>query len=740
MKLPSRIIATVAAAMVVSSVCMARGVPDAPSPAVHKTEFTADQLEKLARSLKGTSAPRAYAELSAIAMQKSYGTLSMRAALALGYFDYNKGRYTQAITWLARAKNDPLLADYALYWTAETNLAQGRSTEALAELQQFRSQYPDSVITDQVLESLGEAAMASGQPAEAVAALAAAALTEQRPGLLLLRAEAEERTNNLVQAAVDYEAVYLRFPTSEPAREAGEKLRFLRDTLGERFPQLSIAQRLDHASTLFAERDWRDARSEYSALLPELSGADQERAELRVHECDLALGGGKPSELAALSITTPDVDAERFLSLADYYRSQHDDAQMTAAVEAAVTRSPKSPWAESALFLAGNYYWVRLDRDLASSYYERVERDFPQAPDAAAAQWRVAWTAVLKRQSDCGELLKEHLRRFPGSVYTSDALYWLGRLAEEAEAPTLARSYYAKLAERYPQNYFESLASDRLRALGREPVQVSDVIAQIPPVSAIPKLDGTLALAAVRNHARAEALRSIGFDASAELELRAAYEATGQARLLLEVAQTAASSGRYGAAIITVRQIFPQLESQRFTEVPRDVWTTAYALPFESSIRRWSARVGLDPMLVAGVVHQESAFDPDAHSGKDAIGLMQLLPGTARLLAHEQKIGYARSRLTDPDYNVRLGTAYLAKLVKEFGTTEEALAAYNAGEDRVELWTAGQAYRDTAEFVDSIPFTETRQYVQIIARNTEIYRRLYGPQNDSRGARVSGGH
>jgi soluble lytic murein transglycosylase len=740
MRFPSRIVAALGAVLLGSSACPARGVSASPAAAAtHKPAFTEDQLEKLARSLKGASAQRAYAQLSVIAMQKSSGILGMRAALALGYFDYNKGRYPQAVTWFARAKNDPLLADYALYWTAETNLAQGRSSEALVELKQFLMQYPDSVITDQVLESLGEAALACNQPAEAVAALDAAALTAQKPSLLLLRAEAREHTNDLVEAAVDYEAVYMRFPTSEQAREAGEKLSFLRDTLGEKFPRLSVAQQLDHASTLFAERDWRDARSEYSALLPELSDADHERAQIRVLECGVALGEG-PWALAAVSITSPEVDAERFASLADYYRSQHDDARLTAAVEAAVSRAPSSPWAESALFLAGNYYWVQLDRDAAAGYYKRVEENFSQAPDATAAQWRVAWAAVLKRQPDSEALLKEHLRRFPGSLYTSDALYWLGRLAEEAGALTLARSYYAKLADRYPQNYFETLAAERLRALGREPVQVSDVIAQIPPVSAIPKLDGAIPLAAVRNRARAEALRSIAFDASAELELRAGFDATGEARLLLEVAQTALTAGHYGAAIVTVRQIFPQLESQRFTAVPRDVWTTAYALPFESSIRRWAARAGLDPMLVAGVVHQESAFDPDAHSGKDAIGLMQLLPATARLLAREQKIGYSRSRLTDPDYNVRLGTAYLAQLVKEFGTTEEALAAYNAGEDRVEMWTAGQGYRDTAEFVDSIPFTETRQYVQIIARNTEIYRRLYEPQNDSRGARVSGGH
>jgi len=749
MRLFGRPLAAIGALLVVCTVCFAgtgsktptatKTATAAKSAAASKPAFTQSQLEKLSRSLKDSRAPQAYAQLSVFASQKSAGVLGMRAALALGYYDYTKGNYAQALKWFARAKSDPLLADYALYWTAATNFAAGHDVDALAELKDFLESYSDSVIADQALQTLGEAAIASNRPMAAVIALDASPLTTQRPALLLLRAEAHEHVGHLAEAAVDYQTVYTRFATGDQAREAGVKLNFLRSSLGERFPALSLEDRVAHAAMLFGARDWRDARNEYAALLSDLSGAERERAQLRILECGVGLGDG-PSELTALTINDPDVDAERLDALAEYYRGASLEAQMVAAVEAVVTRAPQSSWAESALFLAGNYYWVQLDRDRAASYYKRISDNYPAAADATSAQWRVAWTAVLKRQSDCADLLTEHLRRFPGSPYTSDALFWLGRLAEEAQEPALARSYYAKLAERYPQNYFESLAADRLRALGGGPVQISDVISQIPPVSAIPKLDGVIPLAAVGHEARADALRSIAFDSSAELELRAGYATTSEPRLLLEAAQTAAAAGHYGAAIVTVRQIFPQLESQPFPLVPRDVWLVAYALPFQTPIQHWSTRAGLDPMLVAGLIHQESAFDPEARSGKNAIGLMQLLPKTARILAKQEKIRYSRPRLTDPDYNVRLGTAYFAQLQKQFGSVEAALAAYNAGEDRVTLWTTGQTYRDTAEFVDSIPFTETRQYVEIIARNTEIYRRLYGSENDSRSARVSGGH
>ncbi|MGC2333412.1 MAG: transglycosylase SLT domain-containing protein [Candidatus Acidiferrales bacterium] len=690
--------------------------------------------------LKETKSNWAYSRLSALAQQKSSGVLGARAALALGSFDYSKQHYTQAAKWFARAQRDPLLGDYALYWGAETDLAAGNDAAALAELQQFREDFPGSVMTEQALEGLGNAAIGAKQPSAAVAALDAYPQTPQRSALLFLRGEAHEQAGQILEAAADYRSVYEDFPTSEHAREAGVRFDFLSGTPGVQIPPIPLNDRVAHAEILFAAKDWSDARDEYAKALPQLSGAAAERAQLRILECGIQLGAG-PSELTAMQITDPDVDAERSYALAQYYRDQQQEPQMVAAVEAAVTRSPTSAWAAASLFLAGNYYWVQLDRAHASAYYQRVVDGFPNGPDTPSAQWRVAWTATLTRQPNAAELLEQHLRNYPGSPYVADALYWLGRLAQEAGAQPLARSYYEKLTDRYTQNYFGLLGAERLRELGPGPTRASDVLGVIPPAPDPPALDGKIPPAAAALKARADALRSIAFDSSAELELRAAYTATGEPRLLFEAAQEAAAAGQYGAAIVTVRQIFPQLESLSFTDIPRDVWLTAYALPFESTIRRWSRKNALDPLLVAGLMRQESAFNPDALSVSDAVGLMQLLPKTARQVAREQRLRYSRVRLNDPDYNIRLGTAYFALLEKQFGSVEAALAAYNAGADRVAAWTAGQTYHEPAEFVESIPFTQTRLYVQIITRNANIYRRLYGAQNanESRTARTGRG-
>jgi peptidoglycan lytic transglycosylase len=702
-----------------------------PTKPSHKTSRSDEYLEHLSRTLKDKDSSWAYARLSAFATHKSSGVLGARAALALGYYDYSKGDYAKAAPWFERSLKDTLLREYALYWSAENDLALNRNADALAGLKQLRTDYPNSVITDQTLQALGTAALAAKQPMDAVTALNGYPATTNSPALLLLRGEAYEQAGQIQQAAADYQSLYLRYPTGDQGREASVKLSFLTSAPGNQLPPISLDQQEAHAAALFGAGDWSEARDEYSRILPQLMGVDKQRAQLRILECGASLGAG-PTELAALQITDPDVDAERFYALVGVYRSIQDDAEMAAAVEGAASRAPQSLWTERALMGAGNQFWVELDRDKAASYYKRLEENFPDAADAVPAQWRVAWVAVLKRQPDALQLLTEHVRRYPNSPFIPDALYWLGRLSEEAGNSAVARSYYDKLVERFPENYFETAAEKRLPALGNGTEGDPEVLALIPPAPAIPKLSDSIPAAAADWQGRADALRSIAFDSSAELELRAAYAATGEPRLLFEAAKAAVAAVHVGAAIVAVRQIYPQLESHAFDAIPLDVWKTAYALPYRSEIHQWSERAGVDPLLVAGLIRQESAFEKEAHSNKNARGLMQLEPTTAYRLAHHARIRYSRVRLFEPDYNVRLGTLYLAELYKQFGNMESVLAAYNAGEDRVTAWTAGQTYREPAEFVDSIPFTQTRDYVEMVSRNADIYRRLYGATHESR--------
>jgi soluble lytic murein transglycosylase len=684
-----------------------------------------EQLASLSRALRQSNSAAAYARLSAFASRRDAGVLGRRACLALGYFDYGKGRYAPAHRWLVQAQGDALLQDYALFWDSQANHALGHDADALRELKALRRDFPSSVLAEQALQALGETALALNQPEEALAALASEPAIAAKPALLFLRARAFEQAGQRKPAAADYLAVYYRFPLSPEAAESGEKAAWLGGLLRSQFPAVAMDQRLSRAAALFDAHKWHEAQEEYLKLLPQLSGLDRERAELREAECRVQRGAG-PAELLRLTLGDPEIDAERLYALSQAYRTRKQEAEMLAAIEAAVARAPASPAAGQALFAGGNYYWVQLDRDRAAGFYQRLSEKFQGSKDVAAAQWRLAWTAYLARRSEATGLLEEHLRRFPGSTYTTDALYWLGRAAERAANPSLARACFKKLGERFPQTYFGGLAAERLAALGPGPAEAPAVLETISPPPPAPALDEDDPPSTALLRERAQALHSIAFDASEELEYRAAHAVSGDLRMLLDAANAAIEAQRYAAAIVTTRQLYPQIEAHRFTDVPREVWQAAYPLPFAADLERSAGKANLDPMLVAGLIRQESAFDREAKSRANALGLMQILPQTARKLARQLHLRYSQAQLFDPQYNLRLGTFYFAGLRAGLGSTEAALAAYNAGEERVTMWQSGQKFEEAAEFVESIPFTETREYVQIVTRNAAIYRALYG--------------
>ncbi len=693
------------------------------------------QLAFLARALRDNSNDTAYAALSAFAATNAKNEIGARAALALGYYDLTRDKPQQALGWLRKAVDEKLLREYVQYWHAQTSLDLGQRAEGIEQLQSFRRDFPDSVMAEQAVTSLAQAAAGSGKGVDALAALDSYPSTALKPALLLLRAQtreklAEAKGDKPLSAAADYLDLYYRFPLNDEAKAAAQRIPSLQSALGEKFPGTPMQMQMARAETFFVAKRWTEARSEFAGLLPKLGGTNRERAELRLAQCDLQ-SGGKPELLRAVSLTDPELDAERIFAISQAYRSQNLEKEMLEEIDQLAQRHPQSPWVEDGLYAAGNYYWVNMDRSRAAEFYRRTLEAFPDGKDSGTAAWRVAWTAYLDRKPEAADMLEAYVLRFPTSSYVQDALYWLGRAYERSGNAAHARSFYLAATTRFPLTYFGEKAATRLRpepeGMGDAPLNPAEFLSVIPPAPPLPPVDQPLAAKAQEREVRARALSDIAFDTSAELEYRAAYAATRSPRLLIDAAGAAIAAGHYAVGITTMRQVFPQLEARRVPEIPQEAWRTAFPLPYESSLRSAASNNHVDPMLLAGLARQESAFESNAVSRAGAMGLMQVMPKTASKLARQLKLGYARARLTDPGYNLKLGSRYLADLIQAFGTPEAALAAYNAGEDRVAQWTAGQNYLETAEFVESIPFTETREYVQIVIRNAEVYRQVYGP-------------
>jgi soluble lytic murein transglycosylase len=179
-------------------------------------------------------------------------------------------------------------------------------------------------------------------------------------------------------------------------------------------------------------------------------------------------------------------------------------------------------------------------------------------------------------------------------------------------------------------------------------------------------------------------------------------------------------------AITSMRRAYPQFMAAGGEDLPREVLTVIFPIAYWDLIRRYSDANSLDPYFVAALVAQESTFVADVKSSANAYGLMQLLPSTAKMYARKLNMKYSSRLLTDPESNIKMGTAYLADKVKEFGDLHLVLASYNAGERAVRRWQDERPGMVTDEFIDDIPYPETQNYVKKILGTTDDYRRLYG--------------
>lgn len=712
--------------------CRAGCKPDttAPDVATSTPEDAAlhKQLSELARSLHNAT-PGAYEKLSAFANKNAANVWGARAALALGYDDYQKNRAAQALVWFNKAKGDKLLQEYVLFWSAQSKRALKRNAEAMADLEAIQDTYPNTAIKEQFLDAFAATAIETGKADAAIDALNAYSATGNKPALLLDRANAFRSARQTVRAAKDYQTLFYKYPLSDEAKAAAVSLPALQKELRSEFPYATAEMQEQRAQAFFDARKWRDARPEFEKLVGMLNNPEnpvRQRAQLRIAQCRVQLKSPL-TLLSSLAPTVPEVDAERLFVLSQFQRSAKNESAMLATIEDLGKKYPDSRWAEEGYMQAGNYYWVLLDRNKASAYYQRVLDVFPDGKNDYNAEWRVAWVTYLNKSADTDDKLRVFLVKYPVSANAVDALYWLGRNAERTGNPGHARAFYTKAVDRFPTTYFGKSAARRLEKLGPGDADAPDFLDKIPPPATLRSFDEPIPAAAADRWARAQALRSIAFDASAEQELKSAFFATGSPRFLLEAAQAAFDQGHFAAGMAYARIIVPSFDSRKIDDVPVQVWKTLYPLPYESPLRREAVKNDLDPALVAGLIRQESTFQADVVSHANAYGLMQILPKTAKILAKQLRVKYAKNRLFEPDFNLQLGSFYFKGLVQQTGDPAYALAAYNAGEDRIALWKSERTYEEIPELVESIPFTETREYVQIVLRNAEVYRMIYTP-------------
>lgn len=686
-------------------------------------------LRPMAQQLIQDRTPAAYAGVEAYARAHSKEDAGALAWLVVGYAHFIDKDYAKAIEPLNRAK--PMagdLGDYIAYYLGTCYLQTGHQAEGMAALANFETTYPDSLLIRDAHLSYANALLSEGRASEAAELLEKSRLPA-RSDIELAVGKAYAALGQGTKASDALGNVYYNMPTSAEADAAYTELKKLSIAT-----QPTAAQRKTRADLLMKGRRFSDAADEYRELASHATSADRPAAELALADALHRSGRNREAkaELSTLVGATPEQNAQRFYILGEVAWASDQNELFYQLVDQLRQMAPTSSWLESALLSVANLHLVHHEYDQALDAFRELQQRFPKGSRASYAHWKAAWlTLRMGRNDEAKKLFEEQIAAYPGGNEANAALYWRARLAEEDNDPAMARAFYQKLSDRYRNYYYAELARQRMKKLpaGSDPPGEYPLLDRIPPLEHGEKITLSEAPPDDLHYQKAKLLGNGGLIDLAVRELdKAASDDEDRSWAPAETAQLYTDTGHYDRAIEVMKRSVPSYFAVDIPTLPREYWDALFPRPYWADLKKFSVANGLDPYLVASLIRQESEFNPVAVSRANAVGLMQLLPRTGKLVAHQVAMKrYNPSQLYTAPVNLELGTRYFRGMVDQFGGSfEQALAAYNAGSDRVEEWMGQGKYRDAAEFVESIPFTETREYVQAIMRNATVYRQLYG--------------
>lgn len=678
------------------------------------------------------------------------------ANFLLGVVLYRQERWQEAADALEVAATQvPALGDYALYYAASAYQALDLNSRAVATLSRLLHEHPESLLAERARQERARLYIGTNQLAQAEEAyrdyLSRAAGEARRREALLALAEIAFKADKRREAEALLRELWLKWPGSREAVRAGELLTSMAEV-----PPFTLDEQFERALSLYRSGQYAQA---VAAFMPFLSDDSPpfDRAQDRFASRARLWSGISYFHLRnyrrAISLLSPlgqDYSlhsAEALYWIGRSYARVDDREKAITTWARLVHAHPNSPFTAESLYLMALQYSDDGKPKRAVWALNRLLRNHPSSRFADAALWTRAW--IHYRQSALTEALADlrrlHARAASDSRFQVQALYWQGRILERLKKGGQAVGAYRRLLSTHSdEDYYAEQTRLRLRELEPKAARAltlgspSERPASRPVVSSVEPVQGpadpapcTLSPQPCSSEAaKARLLKELNLREEASEEFWALTGRYAEDRgILYEACSVFLDLGHLEKSVwIAKRLLRPLYAHTRPVEpVPR-YWEFLYPLGYWGPVQEQSARYALDPYLVVALIREESGFGERAVSSSGAVGLMQLLPTTANHLVNTAGRSEGPAKLDAPANNIALGTRYLAMMIEEFkGNWARALAAYNAGPNQVRRWLGrlGDRTDTDDEFIEEIPFSETRAYVKRVLGSYYRYRAQY---------------
>jgi soluble lytic murein transglycosylase len=635
-----------------------------------------------------------------------------------------------------------VIPDYALSMKAAALEQAGRRAEARTAYEQLARSYPNSSRARDALLQDARILMQDGQTTAIPGVLKPLSAKDDGAALLLI-AKAYEQNGDTTRALSGYRRIHFFAPASAEASEAATALARMNSSTGPANAEEALAR----AEKLFGAKRYSEAYDAYSNAFT--SFPNSATAALQARRAIAAANSRRYADAANALNASPapvgEARAEAMFNLALAYGRAKQWAQARTTTEDLRRNFPNSPWTTHAFVQVGQLAEDGKNAPDASYFYRTAVNFYPGAAEVTPAQFYLAWQAhENKNFAESARLLTAHLANYAdrNTDFRGKAAYWAARDSERSGKPAEARAIYQALQARYDANWYGYLAQQRLDNMNRNgnvprkdfpgDSEVGRAVANLKTVTVAEETAGANEAERI---AKADQLSIIGTDDWALEELNAASSsAPSSPRVNLAIAKIYRARNDNVQALNFFKRSYPDYSQMKPEEMRTDEWDIFYPLPYWDIIKQSASARSLDPYQVAGLIRQESVFNPRATSSARAYGLMQLLVPTGILTAKKYGVDRAVTveSLYEPRLNIQLGTAFLKDQIDKYGRIEYVAAAYNAGPGRVVQWRASLPL-EMDEWAEAVPFRETRLYIQGVVRNTLQYRRLYDINGQFRG-------
>jgi soluble lytic murein transglycosylase-like protein/thioredoxin-like negative regulator of GroEL len=729
--------------VVVLLVCIAAVAHVALS--VPKDVQAADSLTTPARTSRPSVATSLYAQAARALRQrnlqearqllqdvaKNHPREAARVQLVEGLYASESGDPGLAQELLATTPDgddDHMLEDWRLMLLAESSLANDDTDAAITALEHLLASCPDSSLRPQAYLQAARLAREEG---------------DERRTLSLIQDARREGVSG--KAAVELENLAWKIgreiDDDQVSREAGRRLLaeapLTAGALGVADTFRALDGDLNWNHILSAGQVKQRARSflsleRLSAALDTLDNMPQAQRDVEWHllRARALIQSGKPQD--ALSA----LDGAPARSREDRAGVEWERAVATAGLASGVAAGDHRALLESSHEHLAQAVRLGGETQLSSDTLEDLYDDFldagliPQAVDVlktlrrldpgdstgARDLWERGWSAYRRNDFERAVTLWADLAEvYPEHGDAQRGRYWQARALEQLGRPGQARRIYSEMiASSDTSDFYGRRAVVRL---GETPVSSEIQLAKASESQfpSDPRLE------------RAKLLTDLGLDELARREMELVEDDANPRDLLALRAIVLGREGKRRESIALLREAFPALGGPQQSTVPEEILRAYYPMDYQETIVAAARANGLPPSLVAGIIRQESAFDPRATSPVGARGLMQLMPPTAKEMASRLDARFPEDGLYDPEFSIELGSAYVKQLLRMFdGNVELALAGYNGGPNRIlRLWNEAGPAPELDAFVENLGLEESRDYVKRILVLADSYRQLY---------------